>query len=404
MKKRIFALLLAGAMIFGLAACSNGETETSTYPGTQTSTAPNGGDETTGGIAKEDLVVGFVHVGDESDMGYTYNMVQGVKEMQANLGLSDDQIITKYNVTEDDACADAINELLDAECDIIIATSFGFGPYVVQAARDNPEVQFCHLTGTDAASSGLSNLHNAFADIYQGRYLAGIVAGMKSLETGNNKLGYVGAYPYAEVISGYTAFYLGAKSVNPDVTMDVIYTNTWNNASLESQTAQALIDRGCGIVSQHSDSTGPATTAEAAGAFQVGYNSDMISAAPGASLISTRIDFGIYFTEAVQAMIDGTAIPTDWCKGYGDGAVVMTELNEAIAAEGTAEALAEAEAALADGSLQVFAGPLHGVNSAGDELNLAEGETFVESDVASGKTSAPYFDYIVDGITVVGEQ
>ena len=404
MKKRIFALLLAGAMIFGLAACSNGEIETSTYPGTQTSTAPNGGDETTGGIAKEDLVVGFVHVGDESDMGYTYNMVQGVKEMQANLGLSDDQIITKYNVTEDDACADAINELLDAECDIIIATSFGFGPYVVQAARDNPEVQFCHLTGTDAASSGLSNLHNAFADIYQGRYLAGIVAGMKSLETGNNKLGYVGAYPYAEVISGYTAFYLGAKSVNPDVTMDVIYTNTWNNASLESQTAQALIDRGCGIVSQHSDSTGPATTAEAAGAFQVGYNSDMISAAPGASLISTRIDFGIYFTEAVQAMIDGTAIPTDWCKGYGDGAVVMTELNEAIAAEGTAEALAEAEAALADGSLQVFAGPLHGVNSAGDELNLAEGETFVESDVASGKTSAPYFDYIVDGITVVGEQ
>ena len=404
MKKRIFALLLAGAMIFGLAACSNGETETSTNPDTQTSTAPNGGDETTGGIAKEDLVVGFVHVGDESDMGYTYNMVQGVKEMQENLGLSDDQIVTKYNVTEDDACADALNELLDAECDIIIATSFGFGPYVVQAARDNPEVQFCHLTGTDAASSGLSNLHNAFADIYQGRYLAGIVAGMKSLETGNNKLGYVGAFPYAEVISGYTAFYLGAKSVNPDVTMDVIYTNTWNDASLESQTAQALIDRGCGIVSQHSDSTGPATTAEAAGAFQVGYNSDMISAAPGASLISTRIDWGIYFTEAVQAMIDGTEIPADWCKGYGDGAVVMTALNEDIAAEGTAEALEKAEAGLADGSIQVFAGPLTGVNAAGDELNLAEGEAFVESDVAGGKTSAPYFDYIVDGITVVGEQ
>ena len=403
MKKRIFALLLAGAMIFGLAACSNGDTKTSTTPDSQTSTTPDDGGAT-GGIAKEELKVGFVHVGDESDMGYTYNMVQGVKEMQENLGLSDDQIVTKYNVTEDDACADALNELLDAECDIIIATSFGFGPYVVQAARDNPEVQFCHLTGTDAASSGLENLHNAFADIYQGRYLAGIVAGMKSLETGNNKLGYVGAYPYAEVISGYTAFYLGAKSVNPDVTMDVIYTNTWNDASLESQTAQALIDRGCGIVSQHSDSTGPATTAEAAGAFQVGYNSDMISAAPGASLISTRIDWGIYFTEAVQAMIDGTEIPADWCKGYGDGAVVMTALNEDIAAEGTAEALEKAEAGLADGSIQVFAGPFTGTNAAGDELNLAEGEAFVESDVAGGKTSAPYFDYIVDGITVVGEQ
>ena len=219
----------------------------------------------------------------------------------------------------------------------------------------------------------------------------------------------MGAYPYAEVISGYTAFYLGAKSVYPEVTMDVIYTNTWNDASLESQTAQALIDRGCGVVSQHSDSTGPATTAEMNGAFQVGYNADMTEAAPGASLLSTRIDWGIYFTEAVQAVLDGKEIPKDWSQGYADGAVLLTPLNEAIAAEGTQEAIEAAEAGLKDGSLQVFAGPLHGVSynpdgSEKDVLDLAEGEAFIESDVAGGKTSAPYFDYIVDGITVVSDQ
>ena len=388
MKKRILAMLLAGTLAVGLAACGGGE-ETPAPSG-------SGGGETAG-VAKEELKVGFVHIGDESDMGYTYNMVQGVKEMQANLGLSDDQIITKYNIPENDACADALNDLIDRECDIIFATSFGFGDYVTMAARENPDIQFCHATGTQAHTEDLPNLHNCFANIYEGRYLAGIAAGMKAKEIGNPKLGYVGAYPYAEVISGYTAFYLGAKSVYPEVTMDVIYTNTWNDASLESQTAQALIDRGCGVVSQHSDSTGPAN------------NADMTEAAPGASLLSTRIDWGIYFTEAVQAVLDGKEIPKDWSQGYADGAVLLTPLNEAIAAEGTQEAIEAAEASLKDGSLQVFAGPLHGVSynpdgSEKDVLDLAEGEAFIESDVAGGKTSAPYFDYIVDGITVVSDQ
>ncbi|MGN8876126.1 BMP family ABC transporter substrate-binding protein [Pseudoflavonifractor sp. HCP28S3_F10] len=394
MKKRILAMLLAGTMVFGLAACGGGDDKKP-----EASNPP-----AAAGVAKEDLKVGFVHIGDEGDMGYTYNMVLGVKEMQKNLGLSDDQIITKYNVTEDEKCADALNELVDAGCQIVFATSFGFGDYVTAAARENPEVQFCHATGFQAHEAGLDNLHNCFASIYEGRYLAGIAAGMKAKEMGNPKLGYVGAYPFAEVISGYTAFYLGAKSVYPDVTMDVIYTNTWNDANLESQTAEALINRGCGVVSQHSDSTGPATMAEKMGKFQVGYNADMISAAPGASLISTRIDWGIYFTEAVQAVLDGTEIPMDWSKGYADGAVLMTALNEDIAAEGTKEAIEAAEAGIKDGSQQVFAGPLKGVNSNGDTLELAEGESFAESDVAGGKTSAPYFDYIVEGVTVVSDQ
>ena len=184
--------------------------------------------------------------------------------------------------------------------------------------------------------------------------------------------------------------------------MDVIYTNTWNDASLESQTAQALIDRGCGVISQHSDSTGPATTAEANGAFQVGYNADMTTAAPGASLLSSRIDWGVYFTEAVQDLIDGTPIPQDWCKGYADGAVALTPLNEAIAAEGTQDAIAAAEAALKDGTLEVFKADLKGVNADGEEVDLSQG--FQESDVADGQTSAPYFNYIVEGITEVSAQ
>ena len=409
MKKRLLALLLSLAMVFALAACSDSG-EQSSGGGSQPPAASDGGsgEGSSGGsgIAKEDLKIGFVHIGDESDKGYTYNMVAGTNEMVAALGLSEDQLVVKYNTTEDEACADAINECLDAGCQIIFTTSYGFQPYAEEAAKAEPGVQFIQLTGDTANAAGLSNFHNAFADIYEGRYLAGVVAGMKAKEIGNPKLGYVGAFPFAEVISGYTAFYLGAKSVYPEVTMDVVYTNTWNSADLESKAAQSLIDRGCGVISQHSDSTGPATTAERNGAFQVGYNADMIDAAPGASLISPRIDWGPYFTYAVQCMIDGTAIDTDWTAGWAEKSVVLTELNTAIAAEGTQEALEAAEAGLTDGSIQVFAGPLKGTSynadgSVKEELNLAEGEFFNESDVAGGFNSAPRFDYIVEGITIV---
>ena len=404
MKKRLLALLLALAMVFALAACSNsGDQDTggSQPPATSDGGGSGEGGGSGSGIAKEDLKIGFVHIGDESDKGYTYNMVAGTNEMVAALGLSADQLVVKYNTTEDEACADAINECLDAGCQIIFTTSYGFQPYAEEAAKTESGVQFVQLTGDTANSAGLSNYHNAFANIYEGRYLAGIVAGLKAKEIGNPKLGYVGAFPFAEVISGYTAFYLGAKSVYPEVTMDVVYTNTWNDADLESKAAQSLIDRGCGVISQHSDSTGPATTAERNGVFQVGYNADMIDAAPAASLISPRIDWGPYFTYAVQCMIDGTAIDTDWTAGWAEKSVVLTELNTAIAAEGTQEALDAAEAGLVDGSIHVFAGPLTGTNGNGDALNLAEGEFFNESDVAGGFNSAPRFDYIVEGITIV---
>lgn len=400
MKKRVLALLLAGLMIFALAACSDQEEN----PGSQANNgeeeqqeeSPSNGE--TAGIAKEDLKVGFVHISDPSDKGYTYNHDLGTQEMMENLGLSEDQVINKFNIGEDESCETALRELVEAGCQLIFATSFGFEDYVLTVAAEYPDVQFCHATGVQAASSGLDNVHNYFASVFEARYLAGIAAGLK---TENNHLGYVGAHPFAEVISGFTAFYLGAKSVNPDVTMDVMYTGEWNAPTKEAQVAQALIDRGCDVISQHCDSTAPATTAEQNGVWQVGYNADMIDAAPNASLISARIDWGIYVTYATECVINGEDIAVDWCKGYADGAVYLSPLNTAIAAEGTQEAIDAAAQALIDGSLHVFDGPLTGVgvDASGNEItiDIPEGEYYHESE----EQSAPSFCYIIPGITIV---
>ncbi|MGC4020096.1 MAG: BMP family ABC transporter substrate-binding protein [Muricomes sp.] len=390
MKKKILSLLLCASMVIGVVAGCGAK------PAAETGSSGSGDTKTeaSAGIPKEDIKVGFVHVSDASDMGYTYNHDLGTKEMQKTLGLSDDQIINKFNVAEGAECDTALRELIDAGCNIIFATSFGFEDYVKEVAAEYPDVQFCHATGYQAASSGLSNMHNYFASIYEGRYLAGIAAGMK---TKSNKLGYVAAFPFAEVISGYTAFYLGAKSVNPDVTMDIMYTNSWNDPTVESQVAKALIERGCDVISQHSDSTAPATTAEEYGAYQVGYNNDMIEAAPKASLISARINWGIYVTEAVQSVIDGKEIPTDWCQGLKDGAVYLSPLNKDIAAEGTQEAIDKAAEAIKSGKLQVFAGPLTGTNPDGEKIEVAEGDYYKEQ----AGVAAPSWNYIIEGCTVV---
>jgi len=393
MKKKILVLLLAVVLTAlmlpgcGTPAADQGSTSTTTSTGS-----------TTQGISKDTIKVGFIHVSDPSDMGYTYNQDLGTQEMQKALGLRDDQIINKFNVAEGAPCDTAIKELVDAGCNIIFATSFGFEDYMKEAAQEYPDIQFCHATGYQAAASGLPNFHNYFASIYEGRYLAGIAAGLK---TQTNKLGYVAAYPYAEVISGYTAFYLGAKSVNPNVTMDIMYTNSWNDPTVESQVAQALIDKGCDVISQHSDSTAPATTAEENGVWQVGYNNDMIPAAPDASLISPRIDWGIYVTYAVQCVIDGTPIPTDWCQGLKEGAVYLSPLNTKIAAPGTQEAIDKASQEIISGDLHVFAGPLtgEGVDASGKTvtINIAAGDYYHEQETAS----APSWCYVIPGCTVI---
>ena len=393
--KKTLALVLALALLVALAACGAPPAANTPAPQPAGTPAPQEPATPDATLTKDTIKIGFVHISDESDMGYTYNHELGTKYMVETLGLDyNTQIINKFNIPETDACASALRELAEAGCNIIFATSFGHGDYVSMVALEYPEIEFCHATGYLAAISDIPNLHNYFASIFEARYLAGIAAGLK---TETNKLGYVAAFNFAEVISGYTAFYLGAKSVNPDVTMDVIYTMSWNDPAKEAQVAQSLIDGGCDVISQHSDSTAPATVAEQNGVFQVGYNSDMIPVAPKASLVSARIRWGTYVTETVEAVLAGEAIPTDWCKGLAEDAVFLSPLNEEIAAEGTAAAIETARAAIIAGTLHPFAGPLRGVNGDGAELNLAEGEFFAES----SEQSAPSFDYIVDGINVL---
>ena len=241
-------------------------------------------------------------------------------------------------------------------------------------------------------------MHNYFGKIFEARYLSGIVAGLKSKEIGNNVLGYVAAKPFAEVISGYTSFYLGAKSVNPDVTMKVKYTGEWNAPTLEAQVAQALVDAGCGVISQHCDSTAPATVCESKGVFHVGYNSSMISVAPNASLTSAVWDWSKYLVYAVNCVVNGEAIAADWAGDLSDGMCNISEINEKIAAPGTDDAVAAARAAIVSGDLKVFAGPLTDVDG---KVIVASGDFFPESDVAAGKTSAPAWANILENIDVV---
>lgn len=420
--KKFLALSLALMLLLVLAACGGGGDTPASTPADDApaSVAADGGDEPAdapagAGIAKEDLKIGVVHILDPADQGYTYNHDLGAKYMLEQLGLTEDQYIPKFNVDDQDpaATADALQELVEAGCQIIFATSFSYNTTTTEFAAQYPEVQFCHATGSDAHSAGLDNLHNYFAKIHQARYLAGIAAGMKAKEIGNNKLGYVGAFPFAEVISGFSAFYLGAQSVNPDVTMDVIYINSWGDAIVEAEVAQTLIDRGCGVISQHSDNVAPATVAEKNGAFHVGYNNDMVAAAPKASLLSARINWGIYMTEAVQCVIDGTAIPMDWSHGIVEGAAdtgaaYLSPLNTDIAAEGTQEAI---DAAIAEilGGKKIFSGALVDGSDAPAVITNWDGSetlyTFEDESSEfeeSAEYSAPAFNVqYLKGITIV---
>lgn len=363
-----------------------------------------------GGVPVEELKVGFIFIGDENE-GYTANHYNGAKEMAAALGLSESQLLIKWVVPENEECEDAAYDLADQGCQIIFGNSFGFESYMINVAKEYPDVEFCHATGTQASTLGMANFHNFFTSVYESRYVSGVVAGLKLNEMIANgvitedqaKIGYVGAFPYEEVKSGYTAFFLGARSVCPSATMDVKYTNSWASFDLEKEAAEALIAGGCVLISQHADTTGAPTACEEAGVPVVGYNVSMIATAPTQALTSAAVNWGPYYTYAVQCIVDGTEIVTDWCHGYADGANQITELNEAAVAEGTAEKVAEVEAALADGSLHVFDCSTFTVGGAtlteADSEYISDGY-FHESEVRS----APYFGYVIDGITELTAQ
>jgi len=397
MKKILFLVLLA----FVFAACNgNGDTTTApevveTTPVEVAETAPAEVEETTpdGSESSNDLSfdtvrLAFIHVGDPADMGFTYRQHRGTTDMMEALGVSDEQILNFFNIAPGAAVDTAVLEAIEWGADMIFGTSFAFEPHLLEAAREHPNINFFHATGNQALASGLPNMHNYFGNMSQARYLSGIAAGLR---TETNVIGFVAAHPFAEVITGYTAFFLGARSVNPDVTMYVMYTNAWNNPTAENQVAQAIIDRGADVIGQHADSTATQTTAEANNVWSVGYNSDMIPAAPNAVLTSPMFDWSIYLIHAVDTIVNGGVVQPDFLAGLVEGMVLMSPLNPDTIAPGTAEAMASAEAEILAGR-NIFTGPIY--SYAGEQI-LAEGEEFIEP------LAAPSWAHIIEGITII---
>ena len=404
--KKFLAMLLALVMALSLVACGEKKDPT--------------GDDTKNPDEGSKVKVGFITLHDENST-YDKNFIDAAKEACANLGLVENQdYFIKTNVGETEQCAEVAADLVDAGCNIIFADSFGHEPYMIQVAKENPEVQFCHSTGTRAHTEGLANYHNAFASIYEGRYLAGIAAGLKlnaMIEAGDikaeeAKMGYVGAFTYAEVVSGYTSFYLGAKSVCPTVTMDVTFTGSWYDETLEKEGAEKLIQGGCKLISQHADSLGAPTACENAGVPNVSYNGSTQAACPNTYIISSRINWAPYYEYAIKAVMDGTAIDADWTGTLSTNSVVLTDLNTTVAAEGTAEAIAAATEKLEKGEIHVFDCSTFTVK--GEALTSYKAD--VDTDDAytpdtevvhdgyfseSEFRSAPYFDLQIDGINLL---
>ena len=411
--KKFLALLLALVLSLSLAACGGKKDEAPADAEKPADTQEPAADPAS------DIKVGFIFLHDENST-YDLNFINGAKAACENLGITN--YVFKTNVPEGQECYDTAAELADDGCNIIFADSFGHEDYMIQAAKEFPDVQFCHSTGVKAHTEGLDNYHNAFASIYEGRYLAGIAAGMKLNEmiaagefsAEEAKIGYVGAFTYAEVVSGYTSFFLGARSVCPTATMEVTFSGSWYDETAEKEGAQKLINNGCKIISQHADSMGAPTACELAGVPNVSYNGSTESACPNTYLVSSRIDWTPYYEYAISAAMKGEAIDADWTGTLATGSVVLTDLNEKAVAEGTAEAIAEATAKLEDGSLHVFDTAAFTVDGKAMDSYQAD----VDSDanytpdtevIADGYfheseyRSAPYFDLRIDGITLLDE-
>jgi len=386
-----------------------------------------------GSAAASDFKAGFIFLHDENST-YDKNFMDAAKAACKELGV---KAVLKTNIDESEACQQAAEELADQGCGIVFADSFGHEDYMIEAAKEFTDVQFSHATGTKAHTEGLDNYHNAFASIYEGRYLAGVAAGLKlnemiadgTITEDKAHMGYVGAFTYAEVISGYTSFYLGAKSVCPSVTMDVTFTGSWYDQSAEQEAAARLIDEyGCVLISQHADSMGAPSACEERNVPNVSYNGSTIDACPNTFIVSSRIDWTPYYKYAIQAAMNGDSIDTDWTGDLSTGSVLLTDINTDVAAEGTQDAIDKALKDLESGDLHVFdtstftvtvddkknanakvdgSGVLASYMADGDTDEAFEGDTEAVSDGyfhESEYRSAPYFDVQIDGINLLDTQ
>ena len=427
--KKLLALLLALVMVLALAACGGSGSEPAGDADQTVMEMPSTPEpRDLEPIAPADLKIGMVCIGDDNS-GYDVAHLTGLRSACETLGVPAENIIYKYNTPETEMAYDACVDCAEQGCQVIFTDSYGHQEHTLRAAQEYPDVTFFAMTGDQGLLEGLPNLKNAFNHTFESRYVSGVVAGMKLAEMiangeltdanydedGNAKIGYVGAYPYAEVVSGYTAFYLGVRSIVENVVMDVQYTNSWFDQTGEAEAANALMSGGCCIISQHADSTGAPSAVQAAheagsNVYCVGYNIDMRSVAPDTALTSAANDWSVYYTFALQSITSGEDVNVDWSAGYAEGANKIFPLNEGIVAAGTAEKVAEVEAAIADGSLQVFdcstftVGGEHPTSFLAIDLdgdfNGDVGEAIVDGVFQeSTLRSAPYFSLRIDGIT-----
>ncbi len=455
--KRILSLILAVVMLVGccamFASCGGEEAPLLLTP-----------------VAKADIKFGLICLHDENST-YDKNFLDAAERTRVALGLTEDQLIIKTNIPEDDSCYDAAVELVEAGCQVIFANSFGHEDYIMKAAAEFPGVQFCHATGTKAHTSGLGNYHNAFASIYEGRFVAGMVAGMKLAEMlkaglfevnaddntadvaneifegkivdGKLTVGYVGAFPYAEVISGYTSWFLGVRMAFeamtammdgdvPELQMKVEYTNSWYDEAKENEKALALINGGAVLLSQHADSMGAPRACEEKNIPNVSYNGSTAASCDDTFLVSSYIDWDPYYQLIINSVIAGIRIPEEYCGGFAEGSVKLTALNEkaGVVPEGAEEMIEEVIAEFKSGSFErmtmllqaitgdenakftgVFDTDSFTVNEQKVTTYLANvhddasftGDTEVIIDGVFAESefrAAPYFDLIIDGIIV----
>ena len=394
--KKLIALVLCLVMVASLAVgCGTGVTNTDT---------------------DSNVKVGFIFLHDEQST-YDKNFIDAAKAACEKMGVT---MVQKTQIPESNACYDAAKELIEVEeCDIIFADSFGHESFLMKAAQEYPDVEFCHATGTQAHTAGLKNFHNTFASIYEGRYMAGVVDGLKlnemieaeKITKDQAKMGYVGAFTFAEVMSGYTSFYLGAKSVCPSVKMDVKFTGSWYDEEKEKQAALALIDGGCVLISQHADSMGAPTACENKGIPNVSYNGSTAAACPETFLISSRINWAPYFEYMITQVKEGKEIAVDWVGTLENGAVMLTELGKNVAA-GTADKLELVKKDLKSGAINVF--DTRNFTVKGETLTSYKADVDFDKDYAkdteviengvfyeSKFRSGPYFDLEIDGITLL---
>lgn len=418
--KTLTSLMLA----FGLAACgasSGGSAAPSEKPAQSADAAATA--EAQGSGKK----IGIILVGDENE-GYTYAHMLGIKNAASKLGIADSDIIWKYTIGEDQTCYDAAVDLIENGATLVISNSYGHQSFMQMAATEYPDVTFVADTGDNAWTTGLDNFKNAFTSVYESRYVSGVVAGMKIAElaekgelvdanfdaNGNVKVGYVGAYPYAEVVSGYTAFYLGIKSVYEKVTMYVEYTNSWFDLTGEATVGDDLMSQGCVIIGQHADSTGAPSQLQknmednkyGFTAYSVGYNVSMLDVAPDVALTSASNVWEVFYEYAFNCWLNGENMKTDWTGGYNEGAVEITPLGSAVA-EGTEAAVNDVIAKIKSGELHVFDASTFTIGGETPTSMMADVDADFQDDTEclidgyfheSEFRSAPYFAARIDGI------